>query len=65
MVQRNDEMMNAFNIKYLNNVTSIFDKKYAFITIEVEKRAMLNQRAMAGVFVQLPLYAFTPICKDI
>jgi len=50
-------MMNAFKIiKYLKYLTSIF----AFITIEDEMRVMFNKLAMSGIFVQLPLNAFTP-----
>ena len=48
-------------IKYLKNVVSIFDKKYAFITIEDRKRDIFNELAMSGFFLDLPLYAFTPI----
>ena len=55
------ELMNMFKIKYLKNIVSVFDKKYAFITIAEEKRDIFNKLAMAGIFVELPLYAFTPI----
>ena len=55
------EMMNALNIKYFKNITTIFDKKYAFITIEKEKCLMFSKLAMVGIFVDLPLYAFTQI----
>ena len=55
------ELMKGLNIKYFKNVVSIFDKKYAFITIAEEKRAIFIKLAMIGFFVDLPLYAFTPI----
>jgi hypothetical protein len=55
------ELMNGLNIKYFKNVVSIFDKKYAFITISEEKRDIFIKLAMIGFFVDLPLYAFTPI----
>lgn len=55
------EMMKALNIKYLKNIVSIFDKKYAFITITEEKRDIFNKLAMSGIFVDIQLYAFTPI----
>ena len=59
------EIMNALNIKYFKNIASIFDKKYAFIIIEKEKRDIFAKLAMVGIFVDLPLYAFTPINIDI
>ena len=55
------DIMKALNIKYLKNVVSIFDRKYAFITIEDKKQAIFNQLAMVGLFIDLPLYAFTQI----
>lgn len=55
------ELMNKLNIKYFKNVVSIFDKKYAFITISEEKRDIFIKLTMIGFFVELPLYAFTPI----
>ena len=55
------EIMNALNIKYFKNIVSIFDKKYAFIVIEKGKQDIFVKLAMIGFFVDLPLYAFTPI----
>ena len=63
--KKNDEwfkqMMNAFDIKYWKSTVNIFDKKYLFITIENEKCIMFSKLAMVGVFVDLPLHAFTSI----
>jgi len=54
-------MMNAFKIQYLKNVVSIFDKKYVFITIENDKQNTFSKLTLAGIFVDLPLYAFISI----
>ena len=59
------EMMNALKIKYLKMNVSLFDKKYSFILVSNENREMFDKLVMAEVFLRLPLYAFTPISKDI
>jgi len=59
------DMMKALNIKYFKNVVLILDKKYVFNTIENDKQNIFSKLAMVGVFDDLPLYAFTPINKDI
>ena len=67
--EKNDEwfreIMKALNIKYFKNIVPIFDKKYALIIIKKEKRDIFAKLAMVGIFVDLPLYAFTPINIDI
>jgi hypothetical protein len=59
------EMMNALKIKYLKMKIPLFDKKYSFILVLNENREMFDKLVMAEVFLRLPLYAFTPISKDI